>query len=237
MSKVFKFKQFAVIQDGCAMKVGTDGVLLGSWASIAHQPHTILDIGSGTGVVALQMAQRCGIADIEAIEIEENAFETCLLNFENSPWSDRLFCYHAGLDEFIDEVEDTYDLIVSNPPFYAENMSSGNPERDAARQNQSLPFEELVEAVAKLLSPVGKFNVVVPFSAEEEFKALAQANGLFPHRITRVRGRKELPFKRSLLEFGFESVTPTEDELFIEIARHEYTPEYIALTQDFYLKM
>ncbi len=233
----FKFKQFTVHQDKCAMKVGTDGVLLGAWVSLEHNPRTILDIGAGTGVIALQMAQRSSAELIDAIELEESAYEQCVENFEQSLWADRLFCYHAGLDEFVDEIDEKYDLIVSNPPFYTENMPSGSPERDAARQNQSLPFGELVEAVAKLLSTSGKFNVVVPFSTEETFVALAAVNGLFLHRIMRVRGRKGIPFKRSLLEFGLESVKPTEHELVIEIERHEYTPEYIALTQDFYLKM
>ena len=123
------------------MKVGTDGVLLGAWVTLEKNPETILDIGAGTGLLSLMLAQRSLAENIEAIEIDENAFEQCVENFEASPWANRLFCYHAGLDEFIDEIEVPYDLIISNPPFYSENVSSGNTSRDAARQNQSLPFD------------------------------------------------------------------------------------------------
>ena len=141
MSKPFQFKQFTVHQDRCAMKVGTDGVLLGAWTSLEHQPDSILDIGAGTGLIALQMAQRSPAELIDAIELDEAAYEQCVANFEASAWSDRLFCYHAGLDEFVDEIDDQYDLIVSNPPFYSENVSSGDASRDQARQNNSLPFD------------------------------------------------------------------------------------------------
>ena len=154
MSKPFKFKQFQIRQDRCAMKIGTDGVLLGAWTTLAHNPKSILDIGTGTGLIALMLAQRYEAETIDALEIDEGAYEQCVENFEASPWGDRLFCYHAGLDEFLDEIEDQYDLIVSNPPFHTEEVPSGNAARDIARQNQSLPFEELIEGVSNLLSPI-----------------------------------------------------------------------------------
>ena len=141
---IFQFKQFTIHQDQCAMKVGTDGVLLGAWISLQHQPESILDIGAGTGLIALQLAQRSTAGLIDAIELDEDAYEQCVANFEASPWGDRLFCYHAGFDEFVDEMDEQYDLIVSNPPFYAEEVSSGNTSRDQARQNSSLPFDELI---------------------------------------------------------------------------------------------
>ena len=118
--QAFKFKQFAVNQDKCGMKIGTDSVILGAWTSLRKNPKSILDIGSGTGILALMMAQRSNIELIDAIEIDHNAYEQCVENFENSPWSHRLFCYHASLLEFTNETEDTYDLILSNPPFYSE---------------------------------------------------------------------------------------------------------------------
>ena len=118
MSKPFKFKQFEVQQNKCAMKIGTDAVLLGAWASLEKQPFSVLDIGSGTGILSLMLAQRSHAELIDAIEIDADAYEQCVDNFEASLWGDRLFCYHTSLEEFADEIEDRYDLVISNPPFY-----------------------------------------------------------------------------------------------------------------------
>lgn len=237
MKNTFHFKQFTIHQDQCAMKVGTDGVLLGAWASLDHQPETILDIGAGTGLIALQLAQRSTAETIDAIELDENAYEQCVANFEGSPWADRLFCYHAGFDEFVDEIEDQYDLIVSNPPFYAEEMASGDTTRDQARQSSSLPFDELLKGVSGLLSEGGLFSVVIPYKEEQRFVALAATSGLYPKRITRVKGNPNVDYKRSLMEFVFSKSDIEESELTIERGRHEYTEEYIRLTEAFYLKM
>lgn len=237
MTKPFKFKQFEIHQDRCAMKIGTDGVLLGAWTSIENHPGTILDIGAGTGLLALMLAQRSGADTIDALEIDEGAYEQCVDNFETSPWGDRLFCYHAGLDEFLDDIEDQYDLIVSNPPFYSEEVSSGNAARDTARQNQSLPFDELIEGVSKLLSPDGIFSTIIPFKEEVQLIDLAEQKGLYPQHITRVKGNPSSEIKRSLLQFSFNKKEVLKDELIIEIERHQYTEDYIALTKDFYLNM
>lgn len=235
--KPFVFKQFTIHQDQCAMKVGTDGVLLGAWTSLEHRPNSILDIGAGTGLIALQLAQRSSAETIDAIELDDDAYEQCMANFEASPWADRLFCYHAGLDEFVDEVDEKYDLIVSNPPFYLEDVTSGSESRDKARQNSSLPFEELVEGAATLLNEGGIFAVIVPFKEESDFINLVKKEELFPARITRVKGNPNADFKRSLMEFSFHAVEQDIDNLVIEEGRHQYTKEYIELTQAFYLKM
>ncbi|CAM4291648.1 tRNA1(Val) (adenine(37)-N6)-methyltransferase [Zobellia roscoffensis] len=235
--KPFKFKQFQIDQDRCAMKVGTDGVLLGAWASIDNNPESILDIGAGTGLIALMMAQRSMADTIDALEIDEDAYEQCVSNFEASDWGDRLFCYHAGLDEFVEEWEDPYDLVISNPPFYSEDVSSGDASRDTARQNQSLPFDELLEGVSKLMAPKGSFATIIPYKEEEWFIEMAATFKLYPKHVTRVKGNSTSDIKRSLLQFGFEEVRLVTDELTIEIARHEYTDAYVALTKDFYLKM
>lgn len=237
MTKPFKFKQFEIHQDRCAMKIGTDGVLLGAWTSIENHPGTILDIGAGTGLLALMLAQRSGADTIDALEIDEGAYEQCVDNFETSPWGDRLFCYHAGLDEFLDDIEDQYDLIVSNPPFYSEEVSSGSAARDTARQNQSLPFDELIEGVSKLLSPDGIFSTIIPFKEEVQLIDLAEQKGLYPQHITRVKGNPSSEIKRSLLQFSFNKKEVLKDELIIEMERHQYTEDYIALTKDFYLNM
>ncbi len=240
MHKPFQFKQFTIHQDRCAMKVGTDGVLLGAWTSLDANPNTILDIGAGTGLIALMLAQRSTAETIDALEIDEAAYEQCVENFEDSPWGDRLFCYHAGLDEFVAEWEDSYDLIVCNPPFYSEDVSSGNLSRDIARQNTALPFEELLNGVSLLISKDGVFATIIPFKEERDFLVLAANYGLYPQKITHVKGNPTTKIKRSLLQFGgFETNLDhiATDELTIEIERHTYTEAYRALTRDFYLKM
>lgn len=233
----FTFKQFSVNQDRCAMKIGTDGVLLGAWTPLFNNPYNLLDIGAGTGILSLMLAQRSNLEQIDAIEIDEGAYEQCVENFEASPWSDRLFCFHAGLDEFVDDPEDEYDLIISNPPFYTDTFKSENTQRDIARFEDALPFEELIEAATLLLSDNGIFSVIIPFKEEKKFVAMCEELELFPLKITRVKGTPTAEIKRSLLAFTRIQQTPIIDELTVEISRHQYTPEYIALTQDFYLKM
>jgi tRNA1Val (adenine37-N6)-methyltransferase len=238
----FTFKQFQVNQDRCAMKIGTDGVLLGGWTPLINNPYNVLDIGAGTGILSLMLAQRSNAAPnnvgiIDAIEIDEDAYEQCVENFEASPWGDKLFCFHAGLDEFVDEPEDEYDLIISNPPFYTDDYKSDNTSRDLARFEDALPFEELIEAAALLLSDNGIFSVIIPYKEEERFISLCKELDLFPIQITRVKGTPTSDIKRSLLAFCRIEQTPLIDELVIEISRHNYTPEYIELTKEFYLKM
>ena len=235
----FQFKQFNVNQDRCAMKIGSDGVLLGAWCPTDNQTFSVLDIGAGTGVLSLMLAQRSNAEQIDAIEIDENAFEQCVENFENSPWNNRLYCYHAALDEFVEEMEDQeYDLIISNPPFYSEDYKTDNSQRDLARFQDALPFDDLVEAASLLLSENGIFAVIIPFKEEEKFIDLCAEAELYPIKVTRVKGTPTSEIKRSLLAFKrYELPVLTADELVIEIARHQYTDDYIALTQDFYLKM
>lgn len=235
--KPFLFKKFSVNQDRCAMKIGTDGPLLGAWASIIQDPFSVLDIGSGTGVVALMLAQRCHAELIDAIEIDANAYEQCTENFENSPWNDRLFCYHASLEEFVEEIDDKYDLIVSNPPFYSNEFKSKNNQRNMARFQDALPFKHLLESVSKLLSEIGIFSVIIPYNEETTFIDLATNFNLFPKKILRVKGNPTSDTKRSLLEFSFTKGHIETNELVIETERHQYTQEYINLTKDFYLKM
>lgn len=237
MSK-FHFKQFSVNQDKSAMKIGTDAVLLGAWCPIDNKPFSILDIGAGTGILSLMLAQRTSADQIDALEIEENAYEECVENFESSPWSSRLFCFHAGLDEFIDEPEDEYDLIISNPPFYSEDYKTNDSQRDLARFQEALPFEDLIEAADLLLSENGIFAVILPFKEEEKFIDLCAEVELYPVKVTRVRGSYATPIVRTLLAFKrYELSVLTADELVIEINRHEYTDAYINLTKEFYLKM
>ena len=235
---MFQFKQFSVQQAKSAMKIGTDSVLLGAWCPIENQPFSVLDIGAGTGILSLMIAQRSTAEQIDAIEIDENTYEECVENFENSPWSDRLFCFHAGLDEFVEEPEQEYDIIISNPPFYSENYKTNSESRDLARFEDALPFKDLVEAADLLLSENGIFAVIIPYKEEERFIDLCSEVELFPIKVTRVKGSHSTPIVRSLLAFKRYELSVLEaDELVIEINRHEYTDDYINLTKDFYLKM
>lgn len=235
--KPFKFKEFTVNQDQCAMKIGTDSVLLGAWASIKNNPFSILDIGAGTGVISLMLAQRSNAELIDAIEIDDSAYEQCVENFEQSNWGDRLFCYHASLEEFNEDLEDKYDLIISNPPFYSEDYKTGNEHRDLARFSDAMPFEHLIESVSNLLSEDGTFSVIIPFKEEVDFINLASKVNLFPNRILHIKGNPTSNIKRSLLEFSFRESAIEKSELIIETERHQYTQDYINLTKDFYLKM
>ena len=234
------------------MKIGTDGVLLGAWVSVENHPFSILDIGAGTGLIALQLAQRSHAEMIDALEIDEDAYEQCVDNFENSPWGDRLFCYHASLEEFTEEVDDKYDLIISNPPFYSPPLPSAFPptrennisdSRKLARFNDALPFDELIESASLLLSDEGVFAAIIPRNEEESFIEMALEVNLFPKRICRVRGNEnsrhgaQTEEKRSMLEFSFVNTSPKIENLIIETSRHNYTEEYINLVRDFYLKM
>src|SRR5690606_30049701 len=190
-------------------------------------------------LIALMLAQRSAARQIDALEIDEDAYEQCVENFENSPWADRLFCFHASLDEFAEEPEgETYDLIVSNPPFFLPNETEHIPEnRKKARFYDSLPFEDLINYATQLLSETGSLAIVIPFAEEEKIIAFAKAKSLFVNRITRVRGTEKAPIKRSLLQFSFMEKPVEEQKLIIEVARHNYTNGFKSLVKDFYLKL
>lgn len=238
--KPFKFKEFTVQQDKTAMKIGTDAVLLGTWVSLCKNPNSILDIGSGTGVIALMLAQRSDAMTIDAVEIDKNAYEQTVENFENSIWGDRLFCYNTSFQEFSEEMaqeNEKYDLILSNPPFYTDKYKSKNEARNKARFTSSLSFEELIAGTTKILSKHGVFTVIIPFKEEQNFIEKATKHHLFLNNICRVQGNPKSPVKRSLLAFSFSSSEIKKSNLQIEKERHQYTEEYINLTKDFYLKM
>jgi len=234
---LFKFKHFSIQQDKTAMKVGTDGVLLGAWVAVNSDCESILDIGTGTGLIALQLAQRSEVETIDAVEIEPQAFEQAVNNFEMSDWGDRLYCYHSSLEEFSAEIEGTYDLIVSNPPFYQDNFETRDIARNKARFTSSLSFKSLIKGASKLLSGNGTFAVIIPFKETQNFIALAHEYKLFLNRVCHVKGTPTATIKRSLLDFSFQKKELIEEVLIIEIERHQYTSEYTALVKDFYLKM
>lgn len=236
--KPFQFKQFSVAHDKCAMKIGTDAVLLGAWVE-CENVNSILDIGTGTGVIALQLAQRTNAELIDAVEIEDNAYEQAVENFEQSIWGDRLFCYHASLQEFVEEMDEQYDLIVSNPPFYTSTFKEGiiSENRSKARHIKFLTFEKLLEATSTLLCKTGSCAFIIPYNQEFEFIEIAKKHKLLLNRKTHIKGTIETKVKRSLLQFSFTQKEVIFDELIIETQRHQYTNKYKNLVKDFYLKM
>jgi tRNA1Val (adenine37-N6)-methyltransferase len=231
--KPFLFKQFAIYQDQTAMKVGTDGVLLGAWTKNNNAKH-ILDIGTGTGLIALMLAQRFSNNDIDALEIDKKAFKQAKSNFKNSLWSSRLKVIHCPLQNF--KSNHKYDLIVSNPPFF-ESLKQVNTSREQARQTASLSFEDLIIISNDLLHTNGELALIIPFETKEKILAIAKKQQLFPKAICTVFGTKTSKPKRVLIQFSKTKTVCKNSQLIIEVSRHCYTDKYITLTKDFYLRM
>lgn len=229
----FSFKYFAVRHDQCAMKVGTDSVLLGAWTDTGNAL-TILDVGAGTGVLALMMAQKCD-ALIEGLDINESAFLQAKDNFSESRWHERLKVYHVSLQDFVSWADMKYDLIISNPPFFIDASKAGSNARNIARHiNESLTFEELAEGVITLLKPEGRFCVILPVKEGNLFIEICEKKGLFYNRITRVRTKADKHEKRLLLEMSFKRKNIVSDELVIHNEDGGYSKEFMELTKDFY---
>ena len=228
----FRFKQFAVEQDDVAMKVGTDGVLLGAWADCGCAER-ILDIGTGTGVIALQMAQRNPEAQIQAVEIDEIAAKRARTNFDNSPWAARLAVEQTAVQEFAPV--DKFDLIVSNPPYFVDSLLPPDAKRSTARHTHDLTFEELDKAAARLLADNGKFALILPITEFEKYLTLTQ---LYLVRRCDVYPIEGGAVKRVMGEFAKQPTAETAlEKIAIERGkRGDYTDEYRTLTKDFYLK-
>lgn len=233
----FRFKKFTVYHDKCAMKVGTDAVLLGAWADTSFC-RNILDIGTGTGIIALMLAQRSQ-ATVEAIDIDKEACVQATENAAASPYTERIKVVHASCADFAaSNQQKRYDLIVSNPPYFINSLKCPDNKRTVARHTDTLLLSDLIREAQTLLSPCGRIALVLPYERLEEVKALASANHLYICRQTDVIPTPEAAPKRLLVELSTtEENIKNRDTLTIEEARHQYTPEYIALTKEFYLKM
>lgn len=230
----FAFKQFTIYHDRCAMKVGTDGVLLGAWADVSSSKK-VLDIGTGTGLISLMIAQRNETSSITAIDIDNAAITQAIENVSASPWKERInvinqdICIYQSLERF--------DTIITNPPFFVNSLKCPDEQRNTARHTDTLPIQTLFKKGAELLTDEGKFSIIIPYSLSAEVIRAAEGEGLYPSRHTSVTTRPGLPPKRSLLEFKKIKGKCIENNLIIELERHVYTDEYIALTKAFYLKM
>lgn len=219
---MFKFKQFIIQQDQCAMKVGTDGVLLGAWAIGGKK---ILDVGTGTGVVALMMAQRFPDAQITALDIDAGAVQQAKDNVKNSPFNNQI----VVLQEAIQVHEGEYDAIVSNPPYFVDSLPAPNVQRNIARHSETLSYAELMQASYRLLKDDGELSVVVPFDYKKRMEDEAIFVGFFPHKVLGVRTVAKRLAKRYLLSFVKHPIEV--EHLIITIGDEEYKE----LTKDFYL--
>lgn len=233
-SQEFVFKQFKILQDRCAMKVGTDAVLLGSWVSTINAK-SILDIGTGTGIIALMLAQKSD-AVIDAIDIDKNAFIQAAENITDCKWKERIRIHHISLQNYSTDCNRKYDLIVSNPPYFVDSSKALEESRTNARHTDQLPFSDLLNGVLNLLSAAGSFCVILPTKESQQFREMAEENNLFLTKLTRVITRTDKPEKRLLMQFEFTKKTIEENSITIEKdERHTYTDEYKELTKDYYL--
>ncbi|MDA3892928.1 MAG: methyltransferase [Salinivirgaceae bacterium] len=229
----FKFKHFTIIQEKSAMKVGTDGVLLGAWADCTNTTN-ILDIGTGTGLIALMLAQRSG-GNIDAVEINKDAAEEAKLNIESSSWSNiNLHC--CSIQDFSIGRNATYDLIVSNPPYFTQSQKATTEARTYARHNDSLSPEALFNSVNNLLKKTGKFCVVIPSEDFENCCNVAASFQLYCTKKLCVKPTPSKDTKRVLLEFRKTKLKISVEVLIVEDrGRHQYSDNYKELTKDFYL--
>ena len=235
----FRFKQFTIRHDRSAMKVGTDGVLLGAWARlpenkvISSHPR-VLDVGTGTGLIALMLAQRFPDAMIDGIDIDTPSIEQAKENVDNSIFSTRINIQESDFSR-LSCFSNKFDLIVSNPPFYKEETLGGNKARDAARHTSSLPFEKLISNAANLMTDDGFFCVIIPFQSANDFISICVANRLYLTRRMNIRSTERKPFNRVMLEFC-TSIQPTENlTLTLYDTDRQRTTEYKELTPNFYL--
>lgn len=202
---MFRFKQFTVRDESCGMKVGTDGVLLGAWTPLPNPCRRVLDIGTGSGLIALMLAQRLPSSTVLAIDVDEAAVAQAAENFQSSPWAERLQAEHVALQDLQAE---PFDLIVSNPPFFVDSLKNPDAQRRAARHTDSLSYELLLSCSAQLLSAGGTLAVILPAEAEAPFLTLAGQQGLTPYKITRVHTRANKPAKRVLLALRKQRISP-----------------------------
>lgn len=232
MSKPFRFKQFQIHHDRCAMKVGTDGVLLGATAS-AESPKTILDIGTGTGLVALMLAQRFPEARIEAVEIDQSAFLQATENVTESPWAERIGLWHKPFQDFAQECNRKFDLIASNPPFFPNHLLSPDPQRNLALHHGSLDFEALASGVAKLLAHPGAFWLVLPPAQMSDMQDRLRNKGLFPFFLHEIADKPQKKPHRYIQGFSFSEVGFESRKVFVKDENGMYSKEYSKLLRDF----
>ncbi len=234
----FQFKQFTIYHHGSAMKVGTDSVLLGAWAGIGRSENLrALDIGTGSGILAIMLAQRFPQLQIDAVEVDEQAYLQAVENVAKCPWSDRIRLHNESFQSFADKHSNGYDLLISNPPYFIQSLESPCEKRSMARHTASLSQEELIAGALKAMRANAVFALVLPVAEGISFIETAEKQGLYCNKRLSVKPDAAKPVKRWLMEFSHTKTAIEESELCIDSGvRHEYSEEYKALTKEFYLK-
>lgn len=233
--KVFRFKQFSVLNDKSAMKVGTDGVLLGAWADVTGAKK-VLDIGTGTGLIALMIAQRSD-AEITGIEIDHDSACEAERNFTMSTWQNRLKVLKMDFNEYAKVCRDEYDLIVSNPPYFVNSLECPDEKRLQARHTCALNYTQLIEGAVSLLADKGNICLITPIEVEGLLNEIVKKNGLSICKKVYVSSVVGSVAKRILWQISNKKGNCAKYSFSIEISRHVYTDEYIALTKEYYLNM
>ncbi len=229
----YRFKQFTIYHDQCAMKVGTDSVLLGAWVN-AENCERILDIGTGSGIIAIMMAQKYE-ATIDAVEIDKSAYMQAIENIQNCPWQNRIKLFQQSLQDYCKNAEIKYDHIVCNPPFFVNSLKAQDKQRNTARHNDTLPQKDLIECSLKLLKSEGKLSLIMPYNEGSQWIAEAIKYGLFCNVKTNVKPMSHSPIKRILMEFSQIPLPCKEDTLIIKSGDQSFSEKYVNLTKDFYL--
>jgi tRNA1Val (adenine37-N6)-methyltransferase len=231
----FHFKQFNVAHDRSTHKIGTDGVLLGAWVNVSGAQY-ILDIGTGTGVIALMMTQRtAGTAVIDAVEIEKEDSEQAMENVQQSPWPGKVKVHHTAIQDFYPSRQ--YDLVVSNPPYFINSWKPPEKRRSQARHTHGLSFNELLQAASRLLTTNGRLAVILPYQEALHFTELAKQYQLYVIRRMTFRSRAHKPVERLLIEFGGYAVEVKEEELVLHGEGDQWSEAYCRLTREFYLNI
>jgi tRNA1Val (adenine37-N6)-methyltransferase len=232
----FRFKQFTIQQEHAAMKVGTDGVLLGAWSSVPGPGSRVLDVGTGTGLIALMIAQRTRDAWVDALEIDPSSARQAKENFHNSPWKESTHCIQSSYQDYSSQCKSRYDLIICNPPFFSSSAKTPSKEKNLARHDDSLSLEDIFRGSVSLIKKTTIISLILPVQKEAQASSLALAHHMYARRLTRIRPTPDKSANRVLLEFSSVRGTCIEDELIIEQeGRHLYSDTYKKLTEDFYL--
>ncbi len=232
----FHFKQFTIQQEHTAMKVGTDGVLLGAWASVPAPGSRVLDVGSGTGLIALMITQRTKKVAVDALEIDPSSARQTEENFQNSPWKEKIQCIQSSFQDYSSQCKNHYDLIICNPPFFSASAKTPSKERNLARHDDSLSLEDIFRASLSLMKKTTIISLILPVEKEARALDLISEHNMYCNRLTRVIPAPGKPVKRVLLECSYIPGETIEEELTIETEnRHKYSDKFQNLVDDFYL--